>query len=223
MSHSRLLRGKIEVGRPRVQQQLERFWRHTDLEELFKLHMKKLYWSVSSSVPLMILAGREAKRLSAECPVARSMVSYLEEHIQEEANHDEWLLEDIESLGVERESVLSMIPPTDVSAFIGGQYFYCMHVHPVALLSYFAVIEGYPPEKEVLDSIVGNSILPKAALRSFYKHAELDLFHSRDLWRFIDRLPLSNSHSELLGLNALMIIDQLSTILENTIDAIENG
>jgi len=221
-NHSDLLKIKIDLASPYLHEQSRLFWQHPRFESVFELHLKKLYHCVSSSVPLMEEALRHANQLSDNCRVANLLIPYLEKHIEEETNHDLWLLEDIESLGIRKDLVTAMITPPDVAVLIGSQYYYCSRTHPVALLSYFALVEGYPPKKEFLDEIVENTSIPREALRSFYEHAEMDIHHSEELWSLIESLPLTPGHVELLGINALLCIDKLSEILENSRRHFEN-
>ena len=213
--HSRVLKSKIRMVNPRLNEQLDRFWNHSNFSEVFVNHLFRLYHSVKASAQLLEGALERSKFLSPTCPVAAALVVYFAEHVQEEKGHDEWLLDDMELLGIKRGNVTSQIPPTDVAALIGSQYYYMRHTHPVSLLAYLAIIEGNPPRQENLDFIESKTDIPKAALRSFYKHAELDIVHSAELWALIDSLPLTPWHSSLLGLNAMLVVEQIAVSMEN--------
>ncbi len=219
MSHSQELKSKIRLADPRLQEQLGLFWDHPSFRAVFAEHLVGLYFAVNASIPLLQCALERSRKLAAECPVAAGLIPYFTGHIDEEQYHDEWLLEDIETLGMARSSVTSRIPPPDVAAMIGTQYYYIHHAHPLSMLAYLAVIEGSPPRREELDRVAARMTVPKTSLRSFYKHAEFDIGHSEELWHLIDHLPLEPWHQTLLGLNVIVVTDQLAVIMENVLAA----
>ena len=219
-SQSEMLKYKIRLASPRLQEQLNLFWNHPRFPEIYREHLIRLYYSVSASIPLLKCALERARALSETCPVAAALVPYLSEHIVEEQDHDEWLLEDIEELGIPREKVTSQIPPTAVASLIGSQYYYIKHAHPVSVIAYLAVVEGNPPKKEALDDITLKKGIPKKALRTLYKHAELDIIHSKELWILIDDLPLVPWHTILLGVNAILVTDQIASRMEEILASV---
>jgi len=221
MTHSQKLRSKIRLADPRLQEQLSLFWDHPAFREVFAEHLVRLYFAVNSSIPLLQRALDRSRELAGQCPVAAALIPYFADHIEEERYHDEWLLEDIEALGTPRSSVTARIPTPDVAAMIGTQYYYINHSHPLSMIGYLAVIEGSPPRKEELDRVASAMVVPKASLRPFYKHAEFDVGHSKDLWDLVDDLPLEPWHETLLGLNVIAVTDQLAVIMANVLAASE--
>ena len=222
LTHSALLRAKIELVQPRLQTVARRFWRHPRVEDVYGRHLQNLYFTVSSSRPLLQRA-LERSRAMPDDDVSQALIPYLVEHIEEEAGHDEWVLDDLEVLGIPRKQVTGRIPPAAVAALTGSQYYYIDHVHPVALTAYQAVVEGYPPRVEFLDGIVERTRIPRQALGSFYKHAEIDLHHGAALWATLDALPLQDEHVSLLGMNAFLCVDLIANLMESTLDALDNG
>ena len=220
ISHSALLRAKIELVEPRLQSAAQRFWRHPRITEVFTRHLQNLYFTVSSSVPLLEHALRRSKQLDGD-DVARALAPYLEEHIAEETGHEEWVLDDLEVLGVDRINASQRVPPPAVAVLTGSQHYYIDQTHPVALTAYQAVVEGNPPRVEFLDAITSRTGLPREALGSFYKHAEIDKHHGRKLWTLLDELPLTAEHNSLLGMNAMLCSDLIAKLMESTLDAVD--
>jgi Iron-containing redox enzyme len=171
-----------------------------------------------ATVPLLDAARKRARSLASRDHVAAQLLPYLLKHAREELHHDDWLLEDMELLGIDRAAVLGRIPPPDVAAMIGTQYYWLYHAHPVGVLGCFAVLEGMPPTVEMLDGIAANARIPKRGLRTLYKHAQLDPHHRDDLNDVLDGLPLQRWHSTLLGVSAVTVVGQLSAILERLVD-----
>ncbi len=135
--------------------------------------------------------------------VCIGLTKYYERHAKEESGHDDWLLEDLESIGVRRGTALSRRPIQPVAELVGSQYYWIQHWHPVSLLGYIAVMEGYPPERSFLDGLAARTKYPKTAFRTLAKHSYLDLGHRRELYDAMDALPLERKHEEWVTLNAV--------------------
>ena len=55
--------------------------------------------------------------------------------------------------GLCRDQVLSRLPSPTIAALVGSQYYWVRHVHPVGLLGYIAMFEGYPPSRLDIDRV----------------------------------------------------------------------
>jgi len=221
--HSARLRLTIRLAAPRLDQLSWRFWSHPRLRDLFPEYLLTLYASMRATVPLLHLAAERAREIAPADPVAAELATYFVQHAREELHHDDWLLEDMELLGIDRSMAQSRRAPADVAEMIGAQYYWVEFSHPVSLLGCFAVLEGSPPEVGMLDQIVARTGLPEAALRTLYKHAQLDPHHRDDLDDLVDRLPLTPEHAALMGLGALHTVDKLGGILERLLGPDEGG
>lgn len=219
LRNSERLKVTIELASSRLGPLAESFWSHDSLPELLPGYLFQLYSSMRASVPLMEVGRQRALELADSCPVAAAVADYLEHHIKEELHHDEWLLEDMGLLGMDREEVLARMAPTEVVELIGSLYYWIFHAHPLALLAYFAVVEGNPITVEALEGILARYDIPRAALRTFFKHAELDVKHGEDVFRFLDTLELTPAQSALLGLSATQVVGHLGAILERALAA----
>ena len=76
-------------------------------------------------------------------------------------------------LGRPRSDVLARPPSPTVAALVGSQYYWIFHFHPVALLGYIAVLEGYPPSMAMIDQLEAGTGYPREAFRTMIAHAEL--------------------------------------------------
>jgi hypothetical protein len=90
-----------------------------------------------------------------------------------------------------------------------------LHYHPVCILGYLMVIEGDPPSRRSLQDLQSRSGLPPSAFRTMLEHADLDIDHAAELADLLDRLPLSSSHNEALGLSAISTVAGLTRILND--------
>lgn len=214
LSQSETLKLKIHLAEPRLELASHAFWEHRRLGDLFPDYLFRLYCSMRATVPLMEAARQHARALAHSCPVAARLVPYFTRHVREEYRHDEWMLDDMETLGMRRAEVLARTPDPEVAALIGTLYYWVLYAHPVALLAFFAVTEGSPMSSDTLDRIANTRHIPRDALRTLYKHAVLDVRHGQDVFRVLDSLPLTAEHEALLGLAAVVAIEQLSVVIE---------
>ena len=209
MKLSNSLKFKIELGQAPLVEVSHAFWTHRKLPVLFPEYLFHLYSAMSTIVPLMEVACVRARELSSSDAAAATLVPYLEEHIEEEREHAKWLREDMEQLGVSSE-LLNRPPPTSVAALLGTQHYWALHVHPVYILAYFAVLEGKPMARASIERYAVAAKIPECALRTLVMHAETDLHHSDELFDVIDQTALSATQASLLGVNDLQVIQQLT-------------
>ena len=90
-------------------------------------------------------------------------------------------------------AVLAQAALADGRGAVGAQYYWIFHYHPVALLGWIALLEGYPPSREEIDAADGPDRLRARGVPDARAHAELDLRHRDELFERIDRLPLTRS------------------------------
>ena len=212
------LRGKIELVIPVLRAADDRLVRHPRLDALYREYLSTSHGVVRASVPLMQAALEEADRL--DDPPAHRLARYLRHHIDEELDHDEWLLEDLESLGVERAGVLARPPPAAVAALVGAQYYWTLHYHPIALLGYMAVLEGHPPSPEQIDLLMERTGFSPRAFRTLIEHAALDPGHGDEIFGMLDELSCGEDLSAVLGLSAMHTVVGLAEVIEAVVDAV---
>jgi hypothetical protein len=210
------LRFKIAlVGGPLIES-TARFWSHPRLAELYPESLIVTHAVVRASVPLMETALREARRLRGD-PVSSALEDYLERHISEERGHDDWVLEDFEALGYSRQTALERVPSATAASLVGAQYYWILHLHPVSLLGYIAVLEGSPPDEGQLMKVVERTKLPAAAFSTLIRHARLDPYHRDELDRVIDALPLTQRQIDAIGTNAARTVALLARLTDELV------
>jgi hypothetical protein len=212
------LRGKIRLVTGPFAEACHDVFTHPRLGELWPEYMVTQHTIIRSTVPVMRAGRDEARARAGADPVAAGVAQYLDVHIVEETNHDEWLLDDLEVLGVPRSTALTRVPSATVAALVGSQYYWLYHYHPVALLGYFAFMEGFPPKPELISDLIERTGYPEAAFRTFKLHGELDPGHQDELDRTIGGLPLTPQHEKALGMSAmntaLLVTQSLQEVAE---------
>jgi Iron-containing redox enzyme len=217
-SSSSVLRRKIALALPRLVAAQRRLDQHPEPAAAWLAFLGVLSGTIRASVPLLETARDRARELSAADPVAAGLVDYLGRHAEEERGHDEWVLQDLQSVGVASAELLSRPPSGAVAALVGAQYYWVLHYHPVCLLGYLMVLEGNPPNRRRLQDLRSRSGLPASAFRTMLEHADLDIGHAAELDDLLDRLPLSPGHKEALGLSAISTVAGLTRVLQEVGD-----
>lgn len=210
--HSGPLRAKILLALPWLTAAAEEFWAHPSLSEMFPDFLVRVQASARASIAVMAVALGRCEQLAAVDPVAERLVTYYRKHIRDEEEHPDWLLSDMEALGMARHEILAAVPPPTVAALIGPLYFWVHHAHPVALLGFFAVLEGYPPSASHLAEVQQRTGLPAEAFRMMLAHAEIDLHHREELYELLDELPLTPEQSGLVAITAFHTIAGVTEI-----------
>jgi pyrroloquinoline quinone (PQQ) biosynthesis protein C len=201
----------------------DRMMAHPEIREVYPEYLVALHGFIRASVPLMQAAQERARALRPEDPVAARLVDYLEEHVVEETGHDEWVLEDLERLGIERATVLARVPSPTIARLIGAQYYWALHYHPAAVLGHLLVTEGYPTPPGLIEELIDRTGLPREAFRTVVDHSELDPEHGDELDRLIDELPLSREQEEVVTLSAMSSVELVAVLLEEVCDTAEDG
>jgi heme oxygenase-like protein len=192
----------------------ERFVNHPRLVEVYPEYLFTGHTIIRASVPLMETARERALSMAPTDPVAAELVDYLAQHIEEERDHDEWLLGDLESIGVDRSAILPRPPSPTIANAVGAQYYWVLHYHPVALLGWIGLLEGYPPVTSMIEQLRVRTGFPPEAFHTLAAHSELDVRHGDELFELVDRLPLTEGQSTVVGLNAMSSVHLLARSLD---------
>lgn len=179
-----------------------RLWDHERVADYVLPFLTLMHQVVRASVPLMEAASRRSAERADSDPLCRRLRDYLDTHIEEERYHDRWILEDLQAGGVDADDVLSRMPPANVAAMVGAQYYWIEHHHPVALLGYIRLLEGNPPSLRHIDRLIAVTKLPAGVFRTYRMHGELDPHHLEDLDRLFDSLPLTPDLAGLVETSA---------------------
>jgi hypothetical protein len=184
------------------------------LQQLVVAQLVLLHQITRASVPLMEAARRVAESKEDD-DVCRMLVPYLAQHIAEEQGHDQWILEDLESIGIDRVQVLSALPSAHVAGLVGAQYYWILHHHPVALLGYMLMLEANAPTMTMVDYIKACTGFPESLFRAHRVHAALDPDHQAGMYDLIDRLPLRASQERLVSASLMHTGECMADCLGN--------
>jgi hypothetical protein len=212
------LRATLAPFLPGMSRAGRRFWEHPDLRVLYPRYLVALHTVIRASVPLMRTALEVSRVRYCDLPCGPPLAAYLDKHIGEEMWHDDWLLEDLERLGVRPATATRHIPSPVVAAMVGSQYYYIHHVHPAVFLGYIAALEGYPPSEDLARIAADRTGYPVTAFRTLRKHAHLDPQHCRDADATIDAIPLDATLHGMVRANAVATLDYLTSMITEITD-----
>ena len=221
LGNSGLIRQKQLLVGPALLAGGLRLRKHARIADLYPSLLVRAHGLARATVPLVRAAIARLEEMRGAEPLAEELIPFLTRFAAEERGHDEWLLQDLEALGVSRREVLARIPPARIAGVVGAHYYWIAHHHPAAILGYCYVTEtGSPPAAEVED-LIRRTGYPREAFRSLLRHAVIDLKHGADLERALDSLPLTEEHLALIGVSVLHTTQGLAASAEEIVDLYE--
>ena len=205
LTHSHRLRLKLELVGHVLSSPTRALLDHP---HAYRAFLSRVCCIAQSFVPLLEAAAGRAQEMAPGDPVAEGLIPYLEKHIVEESGED--MMADLEALGSTPSEVLSHMSSSTIAALVGSQYYWIHHCHPIAVLGYIEVLEGYPSPKSSIEELIVKTGLPRAGFRSLLQHAELDVRHRDELHGVLNSLPLDRNQTALLGMSALETVHLLN-------------
>jgi Iron-containing redox enzyme len=199
-------------------------WDDPQITVIYPEYLATLHDIVRATVPELEQALERSRELaSGGDQIAEGLAGYLEHHLPEERGHAEWLLEDLEVLGIDRAEVQARWPSRAVAELKGAQAHWIAYGHPVSLLGHLWVMEGYPPEPAELEALQARTGLPPDAFRFLRRHASIDRGHAADLADLLDSLSLTPRHEQMVGLSALQTVDALGSVFADLVTAVSES
>lgn len=207
MARSERLHNHLALALPSV-------WSFTDVlvaraadPSVYRRYLITQHAIVRATVPLLEAAAQRSAELADGGDLsAQRLCRYFQLLTEEERGHDVWLLEDIAAADGDPTQAMNQLPDVAVAAMIGSQYYWIYHFHPVAILGFIQLMEGYPPRLQFVDALRRATGLGEAAFRSLAQHAVLDIGHGRMLEEIMDALELSDSQEDAIFSNGLATI-----------------
>ncbi|MDT7849276.1 iron-containing redox enzyme family protein [Methylophilus sp. VKM B-3414] len=146
--------------------------------ETYRAFLTQAYHHVKHTTPLLMACGG---RLSGEYEWLRTAIG---EYIEEEMGHQEWVLNDIEACGGDKESVRHSATEQDAACHateVMVAYAYDM-IHRVNPLGFFGMVLVLEGTSTAVATQAGEKImqalqLPKKAFSYLFSHGSLDISH----------------------------------------------
>ncbi len=152
--------------------------------ESYLAFLGQAYHHVKHTVPLLMATGA---RLSEEKEWLREAIG---EYIEEEIGHQEWILNDIEAAGGDREAVRRAMPMPATELMVAYAYDTIQRGNPVGFFGMVLVLEGTSVAlaTQAADNIQKALKLPREAFSYLTSHGSLDVGHVDFYEKLMNRL-----------------------------------
>lgn len=217
-SASALLQQRRHLFGGRLWSASHRLWSHPAAARIYPSLLFRSHCNARATVAILESAAARLETMVGTDPVAPGLLAFLAEFTPEEMGHDEWLLEDLEALGIPRQDVLARVPPPAIASLTGAQYYWIAHHHPVSVLGLCSVTETSPAPLAEVEDLIRRTGLPRAAFRTLLRHAAIDLKHGADVERVLDSLPLSAAHLATIGVSMMHTMSCIAQSTEELCD-----
>lgn len=146
--------------------------------------LKEAYHHVKHTTPLLMACG---SRLPESFEWLREAVG---EYIEEEMGHQEWILNDIEALGEEKEAVRHGVPTTETELMVSYAWDTIQRGNPAGFFGMVLVLEGTSVQLAIraADAIESSLQLPREAFSYLRSHGSLDVEHIDFYEQLMDRI-----------------------------------
>ena len=173
---------------------IQRALRGDVTRELYVAFLTEAYHHVRHTVPLMMAAG---SRLTERQGWAREPLLH---YLEEEAGHEQWILNDIAHAGGDRELAAGSLPSLATEAMVAYAYDTVMRRNALGLFGMVYVLEGTSVALalEAADRIQATLQLPVHAFSYLRSHGELDRQHVEDLARVLARIDHADDASAVI-------------------------
>jgi heme oxygenase len=146
--------------------------------------LREAFHHVRHTVPLL-------QAMKAALPAQHAWLhGALDEYIEEEAGHDEWILDDIRACGSDAEAVRHGAPGHATEVMVAYAYDAIARRNPLGFFGMVHVLEGTSVSLALLaaDAIQQPLALPDAAFSYLRSHGTLDKEHTAHFARLMDRI-----------------------------------
>jgi pyrroloquinoline quinone (PQQ) biosynthesis protein C len=165
--------------------------------------LTEAYHHVKHTVPLLMAAGA---RIPGDREWLREAVA---EYIEEEIGHQEWILNDIEACGFDKEAVRRSMPSIATELMVAYAYDTISRVSPLGFFGMVHVLEGtsVTTADRAADAIQVALNLPKKAFSYLRSHGALDQEHVKFFEDLMDRI--TDADEQALIIHSARVFYQL--------------
>ena len=156
--------------------------------------LTEAYHHVKHTVPLLMACG---SRLPARLEWLREAIVH---YIEEEIGHQEWILNDLQALGVDKDSVRHGTPSIQTELMVSYAYDVIARTNPVG---FFGMVYTLEKTSSTIASFAAGQIatnlnLPAEAMTYMISHGSLDVKHMQDFENLMNQLDDAEDKSSVL-------------------------
>jgi hypothetical protein len=162
--------------------------------ESYGAFLSEAYHHVKHTVPLLMACG---SRLPARLEWLRAGVV---DYVGEEYGHEQWILNDLEAAGLERELPERAGPSLATELMVSYAYDTVQRGNPAGLLGMVFVLEGTSVAlaTRAAEIIMRELALPRRAFSYLLSHGNLDLSHVASFAALVNRFELDSDRAAVL-------------------------
>lgn len=143
--------------------------------EAYIAYLTEAFHHVSHTVPFLMSMG-------ARIPQEKKWLhKIIIEYLEEEVGHEEWILNDIEAVGGDKEQARHAVPNLETQTLIAYNYDYIKRKNPVGFLGMVFMLESTSTQIATLgaDAMKKSLGLAEEDCSYLYSHGELDIKHMK--------------------------------------------
>ena len=141
--------------------------------DTYTAYLVQAYHHVKHTVPYLMMMGA---RLPEEKKwLQKAVIEYLEE----EVGHEEWILNDIEAAGGNKEEARNAVPYLSTQVMVSYNYDYLARKNPIGFLGMVFMLESTSTQiaTQGADAVKKGTGLSDKAFSYLYSHGSLDIKH----------------------------------------------
>lgn len=152
--------------------------------ETYIAYLTEAYHHVSHTVPFLMSMGAHLSQ--SKKWLHKAIIEYTEE----EVGHEEWILNDIEACGTDKEAARNATPNLETQLLIAYNYDYINRKNPVGFLGMVYMLESTSTQiaNAGADAVKAKLKLPKKAFSYLYSHGELDISHMKFFEKTVNQI-----------------------------------
>lgn len=156
--------------------------------------LTQAYHHVKHTVPLLMTVGG---RLPSDKEWLRDAIA---EYVEEELGHQEWVLNDIEACGGDKEAVRHSRPAMTTDLMVAYAYDTSTRINPVSFFGMVFVLEGTSINlaSRAADSIQAALKLPNQAFSYLRSHGSLDIGHMQFFETLMNRIDDQKDRDDIV-------------------------
>ncbi|NIZ03695.1 AMP-binding protein [Thalassospira lucentensis] len=147
-------------------------------------YLTEAFHHVKHTVPFLMAMG---SRLPDE---KRWLHKAVIEYLEEEEGHEEWILNDIEAAGGNKDAARAATPNLETQLMVAYNYDYIARKNPVGFLGMVFMLESTSTQiaSQGADAVMTGLDLPKSAFTYLFSHGTLDLEHMKFFEKTVNQI-----------------------------------
>ena len=162
--------------------------------ETYVAYLTQAYHHVRHTVRFMMAMG---VRIPEEKKWLHDAIS---EYIEEEKGHEEWILNDIQAAGGNKEEARNATPNLETQVLVSYNYDYIARKNPVGFLGMVFMLESTSIQiaNNGADAVKTKLGLPQTAFTYLYSHGALDIEHLKFFEQLVNKVTDPNDQAAII-------------------------